>query len=167
MSVPGPAGAGRWGGWRVWSAMPLLVLPFVPEEAWPAGLGPWVGLFWELLPAVWTGGLAWGFARTLRPGREPLISRYARFGGRHDPVETAGYGRGLTLFWALVLGLVAVVELAALAMRVDLRLWPEAAMLALFLGEHVVRSVRFPSGGIAWPTQTLVAIIRAERERHG
>jgi hypothetical protein len=44
---------------------------------------------------------------------------------------------------------------------------PDALLLGLFLGEHVVRSLYFPAGGIAWPLQTLRAIVRAERARHG
>ncbi|MBP0444789.1 hypothetical protein J8J14_08325 [Roseomonas sp. SSH11] len=168
MPVRGPAaGGGRAGGWRLWSLLPLLLLPLLPEEAWPAAIRDEVALAWALLPALWTAGFAWAFARTLRPGREPLIARYTRFDPRRDPAECAGYARGLTLFWAVALGLVSVVEFLALWAGFDLGLWPEAAILALFLGEHVVRSIRFPSGGIAWPTQTLAAILRAERAHHG
>jgi hypothetical protein len=158
---------GRRALWRVAAMLPFLIIWMVPEEAWPGGSGSVVALLWALLPALACIGFAWGFARTLRPGQEPLIARYIRFDERRNPAECAGYARGLTWFWAVVLGLVAVVELAALLRGVELGLAPDMLLLALFLGEHVVRSVMFPSGGIAWPTQTLGAILRAERARHG
>jgi uncharacterized membrane protein len=156
---------GRW-LWRL-SALPLLVLWLVPQEAWPSRLGGAVELFWALLPGLTCAGLAFGFARSLRRGQEPLIARYIRFDERRDPVECAGYARGLTWFWAVVLAVVAVVELGAVARGVDLGMVPDALLLGLFLGEHVVRSLYFPAGGIAWPLQTLRAIVRAERARHG
>jgi hypothetical protein len=160
-------GAGKALGWRLWATLPFLLLPFVPRDLWPDGVGAVLERIWVLLPAFWTAGFAWAFARTLRPGQEPLIARYIRFDDRRDPAECAGYARGLTLFWAVVLALFAVVEVAAPLAGIDPGLWPEAAMLVLFLGEHVVRSLLFPAGGIAWPTQTLGAILRAERARHG
>ena len=157
------------GGLAVWRPVlggVLLLVWAVPEAAWPAGLGRAIGAFWALMPAAVSAGMAWGFARTLRAGREPLIARYIRFDEARDAEECAGYARGLTLFWAVVLGVAAVVELGCFAARVEPGWVPDGVLLALFLGEHAVRSLRFPAGGIAWPTQTLRAIIRAERAGH-
>ncbi|HEY8609840.1 MAG TPA: hypothetical protein VIL69_00955 [Roseomonas sp.] len=166
--MPGSGGmARRRALWRLLAVLPLLAIGALPEAAWPAGMGHAVGLLWELLPALFSAGFAWGFARTLLPGREPLIARYIRFDETRDDEQCAGYARGLTLFWAVALGVAAVAEAASVARGIELGYAPDAVLLALFLGEHAVRSLRFPSGGIAWPSQTLRAVIRAERARHG
>jgi hypothetical protein len=39
-------------------------------------------------------------------------------------------------------------------------------MIALFLGEHPVRSLRFPQFGIATPARTLRAVLAATLSRH-
>ena len=146
----------------------LLLLPWaLPASAWPFGFGEWVGKGAAIFPALADAGIAWAFARTLRPGALPLIAEYIRFDERRDPVACAGYARGLTLFWAVTMAVLAAVELAAVLLGVDLGWAPEGTLLALFLGEHVVRSLRFPEGGIAWPAQTFRAILRAEVARHG
>ena len=121
-----------------------------------------------LVPALALAGFAWGFARTLRGGREPLIARYIRFDERRDSAECAGYARRLTATWALALAAAAAAQLVPLAGGgPGWHLAPPVLLLLLFLGEHVVRSLRFPAGGIAWPDQTFRAILRAERARHG
>ena len=121
-----------------------------------------------LLPALACAGFAWGFARTLRRGREPLIAHYIRFDERRDSAECAAYARRLTAIWALALALAAVAQLLPLAGGGPAwHLLPLAGLLLLFLGEHVVRSLCFPAGGIAWPDQTFRAILRAERARYG
>jgi hypothetical protein len=149
----------------------LLLLFLGVEWAWPEAAGALaLGLF-GLLPAVACGLFSWGFGRTLRAGEEPLIARYIRFDDLRDPVECAGYARGLTVLWAVALGLAALLQLAPLLPggpdRQGLAAATLAALLALFLGEHAVRSLRFPAGGIAWPSQTFRAMLRAERARHG
>ena len=45
----------------------------------------------------------YGFAATLLPGREPLISRYTRFDFGHLPPDCAAYTRGLTALWEALL----------------------------------------------------------------
>ncbi|WP_458094977.1 hypothetical protein [Roseomonas sp. WA12] len=152
--------------WRPVLGGVLLLVWAVPEAAWPAGLGRAIAAFWALMPAAVSAGMAWSFARTLRAGQEPLIARYTRFDETRDSQECAGYARGLTLFWAVVLGMAAVLELGCFAAGVEPGWVPDLVLLGLFLGEHAVRSLRFPAGGIAWPTQTLRAIIRAERAGH-
>jgi hypothetical protein len=153
--------------WRAAGSVPLLLAWAMPDSAWPEGVGGAVDRLWALLPALAYAGLAWNFARSLRMGQEPVIARYTRYDETRNTLECAGYARGLTLFWAVALGVAAVLGLAAAAAGVDLGYAPDAVLLALFLGEHVVRSLRFPAGGIAWPVQTLRAILRAERARHG
>ena len=157
----------RAAAWRLAAGVALLALWALPEAALPAG-----ALALEERVTAWLAPLAyaafaWGFARTLAPGQEPLIARYSRFDERRDAAECAGYARGLTLFWAAALALTALGSAAALLAGQDPGWVPDLILLALFLGEHAVRSLRFPAGGIAWPDQTLRAILRAERARHG
>lgn len=68
-----------------------------------------------LVPPLFTAMIGWWFARSLRPGREPIIAKvvgalYARAGmplsDRHRR-----YTRGLTMAWAVLLGLLTVVNL--------------------------------------------------------
>lgn len=68
-----------------------------------------------LVPPLFTAMIGWWFARSLRPGREPIIAKvvgalYARAGmplsERHRR-----YTRGLTMAWAVLLGLLTVVNL--------------------------------------------------------
>lgn len=68
-----------------------------------------------LVPPLFTAMIAWWFARSLRPGREPIIAKvvgalYARAGmplsARHRR-----YTRGLTVAWAVLLALLTVVNL--------------------------------------------------------
>jgi uncharacterized membrane protein len=139
--------------------------------AWPERMV----LLARLLPVAGDLLLAAHFGATLRPGREPLISRYTR----HDPgtrlAECAGYTRGLTWLWTLLF--LALAPLHAVAL---LGLPPFVApvpapvvlagsavlMLALFLGEHVIRTLRFPQFGIATPARTLRAVLAATLAHH-
>lgn len=68
-----------------------------------------------LVPPLFTAMIGWWFARSLRPGREPIIGKvvgalYARAGmplsARHR-----SYTRGLTVAWAVLLALLTVVNL--------------------------------------------------------
>jgi len=168
MPLPGRfRGPIRGGAWQLALGLPLLLAWALPEGVLPDGAGAVrdAALAW-LRPAAYAA-FAWTFARTLRPGQEPLIARYIRFDPRRNLAECAGYARGLTAFWAAVLALAAAGTAAALALGRDPGLLPDLLFLLLFLAEHAVRSLRFPAGGIAWPTQTLGAIVRAERARHG
>lgn len=139
--------------------------------AWPERMA----LLARLLPVAGDLLLAAHFGATLRPGQEPLISRYTR----HDPgsrlSECAGYTRGLTWLWTLLFLALAPLHATAL-----LGLPPFAApaapplvlggtalfMLALFLGEHVIRTLRFPQFGIATPARTLRAVLAATLAHH-
>ncbi len=120
------------------------------------------------LPALAFAATALWFGRSLLPGREPLIVRW----NRHDPARAADgarYARRLTALWAAALALLSVTALVALRPG-----GPDPALVAavllglvaaLFLGEHVVRSLVFREA--AWPSGTIRAVWRAERARHG
>ncbi len=94
--------------------------------------------------------LACLFARTLRAGSEPLISRIARKAGPALPPDVARYTRSLTALWAacfaalffLALGLAPVVSLEAWSRWVHALGY--ALPGALFLGEYAYRRRRFP-----------------------
>lgn len=69
-----------------------------------------------LVPVLFVGLVAWGFASTLRAGRVPLISRIVSALEATDPAqlesEIARYTRRLTALWAAVLAVLAVVNFA-------------------------------------------------------
>lgn len=127
------------------------------------GLAAW-------LPVIANLAACWRFASTLRPGREPLITRYTRFDNGGCPAEVAGYSRGLILTWAWFLGLFAAAHALvatgmlaghgahALVLAAEVTAGP-----ALFLGEHALRNRRFPHHGRATPGRTLRAVRLAHR----
>jgi len=133
-----------------------------------------MGLLVRLLPSLGMLLMASHFGITLLPGREALITRYTR----HDPGvcvdESAGYTRTLTWLWTLLfLALAPLYALALLGLpplrNVDgglLFTLSALLMLALFLGEHVVRTLRFPHFGIATPLRTLRAVLAATMAAH-
>ena len=143
-----------------------LVLVFAACWHWP-GAASRLAL---LLPVLADLAMAAHFGATLRPGREPLIARYDRFDPASDPAESAGYTRGLTRLWALLFLALAPLHAVLLA---GLGLPPApvmaatfALMLGVFLGEHAVRSRRFPRLGGATPARTLRAVVAAHTARH-
>ncbi len=125
----------------------------------------------DILPVAVNGLLAWHFGATLRPGREPLIARYTRLDWGRMPPECVGYARALTGFWAVTLGLLALAHAAAVLAppaasaggigRGAVLAANAALVAALFLGEHALRTVRFPALGIASPLRTLRVMARA------
>lgn len=91
----------------VWLGLAVLLLV-------PAGMGhPELALM--ALPVVFLAAAAWLFARTLRRGEEPLIARFIRViegDARLALPGVRGYARGVTRFWACVLGAMAGLSLA-------------------------------------------------------
>jgi uncharacterized membrane protein len=133
---------------------------------WP-GAASRIGL---LLPVLADLAMAMHFGTTLRPGREPLIARYDRFDPASSPAESAGYTRALTRLWALLFLALAPLH-AVLLLQLGLSPLPVmtvtfALMLSLFLGEHLVRSRRFPRLGRATPARTLRAVVAAHTAHH-
>lgn len=120
---------GRWSALALGSLLLLTLLePLARLRPWAwlllvassAGLYALAGsgYVWLLLvlPIGFTVLIAWGFARTLLPGREPLITRivaalHAR-AGLPMTAALARYGRGLTLAWALLLATLTLLNLA-------------------------------------------------------
>jgi uncharacterized membrane protein len=129
--------AGTRGG--IWSALALadlalllLAAPLLRRRWWAlgllagllAGLAWWAGSVWlDLLllapPVLFTGWLAWWFARSLQGGRTPLVARivaalYAQSGWQ-PPTGLPAYARSLTAAWAGLLAFLAMAN-AALAL---------------------------------------------------
>jgi uncharacterized membrane protein len=110
--------------------------------------------------------LAWHFGATLRPGREPLITRYTRAEQGFVAPGMAVYTRRLTWLWTMFFLAFATANLLTLA-GIGPAPGPSAVAnvalsLLLFLGEHPVRRALFPGVGPATPLSTLRAIWRAD-----
>ncbi|TAN04971.1 MAG: xanthomonadin biosynthesis protein [Rhodanobacteraceae bacterium] len=90
-----------------WLALAALLLV-------PAALGHAV-LALMALPVVFLALAGWLFARTLRRGREPLVTRFARVlegEAQLQQPRVRRYTRGVTVFWAWLLGAMAGLSLA-------------------------------------------------------
>ena len=94
--------------------------------------------------------LLWVFGRTLRPGREPLITGFAR--GVHDtlPPFIEAYTRSVTIAWCIVFALQVIVSLIlfAYASRESWSLFVNVLSLPLvaatFVVEYAYRIMRYP-----------------------
>jgi uncharacterized membrane protein len=90
------------------------------------------------------------FARTLRGGSEPLITRFARVErGGQLPAELARYTRRLTIAWAAFFALMAATS-AALALWGSFAAWSlftnvlnYALVVVFFVAEYAYRRVRY------------------------
>ncbi|MGH8726695.1 MAG: hypothetical protein ACREV9_00735 [Burkholderiales bacterium] len=102
---------------------------------------------WALrgFPVIVHLALFWVFARTLRRGREPIISRIARLERGALDAELARYTRRLTLVWALMfLALGATSLYFALIANLAGLVLGYVPVAVLFFGEHVYRRIRYP-----------------------
>jgi uncharacterized membrane protein len=97
------------------------------------------------VPVLIQGALAWLFARSLRPGSTPLITRYALAMGASDSTPVHRYTRRLTAAWALLCGGLALLS-AVLAVAVPTTTWALFAnginylfLAALFMLEYPLR----------------------------
>lgn len=141
----------------IWIGAALLELAAGAAAVWLAGRhGP------ALLGVLVNLAVCLRFGATLRPGRVPLITRYARFDPQGMPAECEGYTRRLTAIWAgLTLGF-ALVHAGAFADLWSTRavsLVQTVAFLALFLGEHPLRAWLFPQLGRVTPLRTVRAMV--------
>lgn len=153
-----------------WPALGLLALglALARRARWPLFFGfltcmvvlVWVWRTGTLLAAFMPSfainlGLGAFFARTLRAGREPLITRLARVERAHSrlpfPEEMARYTRRLTQIWVAFFALNASVTLL-LASTAPLAAWSFYAnvlnvplLAAMFAAEYVYRRRRFPA----------------------
>jgi uncharacterized membrane protein len=130
----------RWQWIAVAVAAALMLLAFLSTSAMPLVFVP---------PVAINVGLAIVFARTLLPGREPMISRFARFErGRLEP-DLASYARRLTWLWVVFFIVMAIVSggLAAFAPRAAW-VWFTGVgnyllVAALLVAEYAYRRRRF------------------------
>lgn len=121
-----------------------------------------------LPPVLIHGWLAYFFARTLLPGREPLIARFSRLHRPSFPPELARYCRRLTALWAGLLAGLTVAS-AVLGLTADLETWSWLVNLAmpglsaaLFLLEHAYRGIAFRHLGNNSPMETLRTLARPD-----
>ena len=91
------------------------------------------------------------FGRTLMRGAEPLITTYCRLAFGYVPAECVAYTRWLTILWAGLLGTFALANIA-MVLAAPAKPWfvtwtvvTVAAMVAVFLGEHVLRRILHPN----------------------
>ena len=162
-----PAGALVWVGWRRSPASGLTAgLAAAGVLALAAGVPALARALPLVLQLVICLALAWMFGRTLRPGREPLLTRLAR--GVHGtlPPAIVAYTRNITLMWTLFL-LAASATSVLLFAFAPLRVWSLFANLLLlpavvlmFLGEYLYRHLRFPWFAHATIAQSLGAFAR-------
>ncbi len=135
-------------GWRTRARWPALLLA--------AGAAIWLwarpGNTPGTLLAEHVGvylGLLWLFARTLRRGREPLVTQIAQRVRGVLPPEVASYTRRVTQAWCVFFAAMAAAS-TALFLYAPLPVWSLFANLlnlplvaAMFLAEYVVRITRF------------------------
>jgi len=95
-------------------------------------------------------GLLWLFARTLLPGREPLVSRVARAVRGSLSPELEGYTRRVTWAWSVFFGAMATGSCLLYALA-PLSVWSfflnflNVPLVALmFIAEYLWRIARFP-----------------------
>lgn len=96
------------------------------------------------LPVVFLSAVAWMFARTLKPGAEPLIARFIRViegEARLALPGVRGYARGVTVYWACVLA-----GMACLSLVVALLARP-GGWLATF---GIALPIHLPGSMLAW-----------------
>jgi len=153
--------------WRVpgiilLAAVPIVLLSAVGAMAQPLVFVP---------PVALNLGLAFLFGRSLRAGREPLISTFARLErGTLEP-DLAHYTRALTGTWvAFFVG--AAVLSALLAATAPPTVWGwfvavgnQVAVAVLFVGEYGFRRLRFPHYQHASPFALALIVARLWRAR--
>lgn len=95
--------------------------------------------------------LIWVFGSTLRRGREPLITGFARRVHGILPPEIESYTRSVTLAWCLFFA-AQVATSALLLLFAPLDAWSFFVnalgfplIAAMFIGEYAVRLLRFPN----------------------
>ncbi|MEK6244726.1 MAG: hypothetical protein AABM33_09515 [Pseudomonadota bacterium] len=101
-------------------------------------------------PVIINAALAVFFGASLRTGREPVISVFARLEqGGVLPPDLARHARSVTWIWTLLLAAIAILVMA-LGIWAPLETWSlfanvvsYALIAALFIGEYLYRRVRF------------------------
>lgn len=151
--------------------LPLGLALWALEVAAGTTLLRWAGPAGGALLAVAVNLLvALRFGLSLRAGRVPLISHYARFDRQGLPPEVEGYTRALTALWAgllLLSALAHLLPLLGLGRTGVVLAWQALLLVGVFLGEHALRAHRFPQLRPVTPWGTLGAIGRSLGARHG
>jgi uncharacterized membrane protein len=103
-----------------------------------------------LPPILISGGLLWLFTSTLREGREPLITTFARVVFQESNPEQLHYTRRVTQVWSLFF-FAMLLETVLLSLLAPLELWSLFANILnylfialLFVLEFIYRRLRFP-----------------------
>jgi uncharacterized membrane protein len=131
--------------WRAAGGIVCTLLPPVLVLAFPRTIVMlWPGILQGVIYAV----LLAVFARTLRPGRTPLVSRFAILMRGALPPEIDRYTRRVTLAWCLFFAAEITASILLLAFApyrqwlffVSVATWPLVAVM--FLGEYAYRRYR-------------------------
>jgi hypothetical protein len=161
-------------GWRtlvsaaLGVAYPFLVFWVLGTQHSLSGLVPAM-LF--LPPVCVNLGLAWFFGRTLAPGREALITRFARLERREPEPRILIYTRRLTWVWVVFFLFMAAVSVALAASGArEAWVWFTAVgnylcVAALFAIEYGYRRWRFPRNDHVSPRQQLLMMRAALRNQ--
>ncbi|WP_079419023.1 hypothetical protein [Thiomonas intermedia] len=118
------------------------------------------------------GLLAWVFGRTLLEGQTPLVSRFALMAhGTLSPL-VRHYTRGVTWAWTLFFCLMAFTSILVFVIT-PLSLWAVFAnvvspllMLAMFVGEYLVRRILVPAHERSGPIAAIRAYWHYNQHRH-
>lgn len=137
-------------GWKAWGSALLLLVGYplasryALSQEWRSA---WLA---TLLPVLVYCVLLVFFARTLRPGRIPMVSRFARMEQGELSAELHTYTRRLTVIWCVFFAGMAGLALA-LAAWAPLQVWylhtfffSYLLIALLFLGEYLYRRWRYP-----------------------
>lgn len=131
---------------RPW-AWPVLATCFVVS----ALVVRWQGTHWILLvpPIAIPLSLLIVFGSSLRPGHQPLVTRFALLARSSLPPELVAYTRQVTVLWVVVLGALAL-SATLLPVFASRELWSLATNFvhyfvigAVFVGEYLWRRWRF------------------------
>jgi uncharacterized membrane protein len=149
---------------RRWRLVVIALFSLVALIAFMSGLGTRLSY---LPPVVVNVGLAAWFGVTLRPDREPIISRIARIERGTLAPDLVAYTRRLTLVWTLFFLAMAAVS-AALSVLPSAAPWAWfttfgnwICIAALFFGEQLYRRRRFAHHPHASPMQ-VIALVRMQ-----
>jgi uncharacterized membrane protein len=150
---------------KTWGSALLLLVGY-PLASRYALNHAWNGaLLTTLLPVLAYCALFLLFAGTLRPGRVPLISRFARLEQGELTAELQSYTRRLTVIWCAFFAGMAMLALG-LAAWAPRKVWfmhtfffSYLMIAMLFLGEFAYRRWRYPNYRHASPWQLLCNIL--------
>jgi uncharacterized membrane protein len=142
LPIYGALRAGRWWAWALFLAALAASAALVATNS--------SQLLLYLPPVLIPLALLMPFARSLRAGQEPLITRMARISrGGVLPPDLAPYTRGLTILWTAVFALM-IVSAILLTLFAPLHVWSIATNFvhyfvigALIVGEYLYRRWRF------------------------